>query len=64
MRKDNCYIKEVPCSYCSASMLLLHSVPDAVNFYEKGGFENFREYMFEKNVRFLRGCTPMFLSLI
>ena len=58
------YIKNVPCSYCAAAMILLHSVPDAVKFYKKSGFRNFLEYMEEKNVPELEGCIPMFFSLI
>ena len=58
------YIKQVPCSYCSAVALILHSVPDAIKFYENGGFQSFLEYMSEKNTTYLKGCTPMFLNLI
>ena len=35
------YIREVPCSYCAASILILYSVPDAVKFYSNAGFDNF-----------------------
>ena len=58
------YIKEIPCSYCAAAMVILHSVPDAVNFYSNAGFKSFLEFMEEKNIPSLEGCTPMFLNLI
>lgn len=43
--------------------VILYSVPHAVDFYTKIGFESFEEYMMINNDRYLNGCKPMWLSL-
>ena len=44
-----------------ASCIILYSVPDAVHFYERNEFEQFRNYMKPENSRYLEGCEPMYL---
>lgn len=43
--------------------VILYSVPDAVDFYKKIGFESFEEYMMKNDDGYLHGCKPMWLSL-
>lgn len=49
--------------YVGATHMILYSVPTAVHFYERNGFERFSEFMKPENERFLDGCTPMYMPL-
>lgn len=51
-------------NYCGADKIILYSTPNAVEFYKKAGFEDFKEYMLKSSDRFLNGCTPMYLNLL
>lgn len=48
-----------------AGCIVLYSVPEALNFYQRNNFKSFDEYAlkFRENIRFLDGCTPLFLDL-
>ena len=46
-----------------AKALLLYSVPEAQNFYKRGGFQMFTEEMSRDNARFVKGCIPMYRNL-
>lgn len=48
---------------CGANSIILYSVPYAINFYERNGFELFREYMLSSDDNYLNGCEPMWLQL-
>ena len=50
-------------SYIGAGFVVLYSVPDAIHFYKRNRFEEFREYMKPENERYLEGCTPMYMTL-
>jgi hypothetical protein len=42
----------------------LYAVPDRTGFYVDAGFNGFENFMEEKNIPFLEGCIPMFMSLV
>lgn len=48
---------------CGAAHICLYSVPMAINFYKRCGFEPFEEYMIRDGFPFLDGCTPMFCEI-
>jgi hypothetical protein len=48
---------------CGANNIILYSVPYAINFYERNGFEPFKEYMISSDDMYLNGCLPMLLKL-
>ena len=39
--------------------IILYSVPGAVSFYKRNGFEDFSDYMAPDKYRYIEGCTPM-----
>ena len=50
-------------SVCGASHVVLYSVPEAVSFYQRNGFNKFIGDMEMPSNMFVEGCTPMFLNL-
>ncbi len=46
-----------------AEYIVLYSVPEAVSFYRRNGFKEYDKFMNSDNIRFLEGCTPMYLVL-
>ena len=50
-------------SVCGASHVVLYSVPEAVSFYQRNGFNKFIGDMEMPSKMFVEGCTPMFLNL-
>lgn len=47
----------------SFDYILLYSVKQAVNFYERNGFYKFTEYMNRDSYNYIDGCIPMFYEL-
>lgn len=54
------HIKDVSKNIIGATYICLYSVPKAVSFYKRCGFEEFEPYMNSDEKPFVRGCTPMF----
>ena len=48
---------------CGANNIILYSVPYTIDFYERNGFEPFKEYMISNDDMFLDGCLPMLIRL-
>jgi hypothetical protein len=48
---------------CGANSIILYSVPYAIKFYERNGFEPFKEYMVSSDDSYLNECEPMWLQL-
>lgn len=48
---------------CGANHIVLYSVPEAVTFYQRHGFDSFVELMEMPSNRFIEGCIPMYLNL-
>ena len=48
---------------CGADKILLHSVPDAHNFYLRNGFSDYEEFMKPSTSLFTDGCIPMYMDL-
>lgn len=48
---------------CGADKILLHSVPDAHNFYLRSGFSDYEEFMKPSTSLFTDGCIPMYMDL-
>ncbi len=46
-----------------ARYIILYSVADAVRFYKRNMFEPYTKFMTQDKIRFLDGCTPMFMAL-
>ena len=46
-----------------ARYILLYAVDSAVRFYERNLFTPYTEFMSKDKIRFLDGCTPMFMEL-
>lgn len=44
--------------------IVLYSVPEAVHFYEKCGFEHFNEFMTRSDAYFTKDCIPMYMCLL
>lgn len=57
------YIYRFTDEQCGADKITLYSVPDAVNFYSRNGFNEFREFMKPSTSWFLDGCVPMYMDL-
>ena len=57
------YIKDMICSQCAADVIVLYSVPTAVDFYKRAGFFEFENFMARKDNPYLEGCLPMYLPL-
>ena len=56
-------IVEITEKYISATSIILYSVPNAVSFYKRNGFELFEEYMVTSNELYLKDCIPMWFQL-
>ena len=56
-------IYEISEKQCGASHVVLYSVPEAVTFYQRNGFQNFVGEMEMPSNFFTEGCIPMFLNL-
>lgn len=56
-------VYEVAEKSCGANHIVLYSVPEAVNFYQRNGFQKFVGDMEMPSNRFVEGCIPMFLNL-
>lgn len=56
-------IVEITEKYISATSIILYSVPKAVNFYKRNGFELFEEYMVSNDDMYLKDCVPMWFQL-
>lgn len=46
-----------------ANFVILYAVEDAVYFYKRNLFNEFKEYMKREQYRYLDGCVPMFMRL-
>ena len=57
------HIKSISKNYVGATHICLYSVPDAVRFYERCGFEDFKPYMHRDELPYLSGCIPMFYQI-
>ena len=49
--------------FVGAEYIVVHSVPDAVHFYERNLFVEFSPYMRAEHNRYLEGCIPMIFRL-
>lgn len=62
----NKYLKdllELSRKVIGAKKIILYSVDDAVKFYKKHGFRDFRMYMARDYRREVKGCKPMYFNL-
>lgn len=62
----NKYLKdllELSRKVIGAKKIILYSVDDAVKFYKKHGFKDFRIYMARDQRREVKGCKPMYFNL-
>lgn len=50
-------------NYCGADKIILYSTPQAIEFYEKCGFQKFTEFMVKSEDLYLDGCVPMYMDL-
>jgi len=57
------HIRYLATNVVGAQYICLYSVPKAVNFYKRCGFNKFEDYMIEDTKPFVDGCIPMFLNL-
>lgn len=48
---------------CGADNIVLYSVPEALNFYKRNGFSEFKNFMHPSESWFTDGCIPMFMTL-
>ena len=56
-------ITDIAENICGASHVVLYSVPEAVSFYRRNGFQFFVDGMEKPCNLFVDGCIPMFLNL-
>lgn len=56
-------ITDIAENFCGASHVVLYSVPEAVSFYQRNGFQFFVGGMEKPSNLFVDGCIPMFLNL-
>lgn len=57
------YMKELSHNSIGASKVVLYSVPQAVNFYEKCKFKEFGDTMYGDEGYYVEGCLPMYYDL-
>lgn len=57
------YIEEKISKVIGFNYIILYSVPEAVQFYKKHGFEDFNEYMIRSNKQMLSECVPLFVTI-
>lgn len=46
--------------YCGASRIVLYSVPEAVSFCKRNGFDDFKEFMNPDQSLDVADCVPMY----
>lgn len=56
-------IRRISLEYVGARYIVLYSVTDARNLYERNLFENFEQYMKPEQSLYLEGCHPMYMRL-
>lgn len=56
-------IRTITESYLGATHIVLYSVPEAVHFYKRNLFCDFKEFMKPEQYRYLDGCKPMYMAL-
>ena len=57
------YIYDFTDNQCGADKIILYSVPNAKNFYQRNGFCEFQEFMKPSTSWFTDGCIPMYMDL-
>ena len=57
------YIKGIVENKIGAEKICLYSVPKAITFYKRCGFEDFSSFMLEENKIYLEGCVPLYYNL-
>ena len=53
-------IREITCSTIGARYIALYSVPNAVGFYKRNCFEEFKEIFTPENKMYTHDCVPMY----
>ena len=56
-------IRDISDNIIGARLVILYSVDAAKHFYERNMFQPYEQYMLKDNIRFLDGCTPMYMTL-
>lgn len=56
-------IRDIGEKYCGVKSVILYSVPEAYNFYDRNFFEDFNEYMVKDQGCFTNDCKAMYMIL-
>jgi hypothetical protein len=56
-------IYELSSSTIGAAFIVLHAVPESVEFYKRSRFEELEEFMKPMHDNYTEGCIPMYLKL-